>query len=145
VVSILLLEVIFAAMQVPFPALLHLPFFPNVKRCRLLLSIGSWVNLPHIFDRFQGFLHCFELPQSYLDRRSRRLPLPTCSILLALTQFEFRGVSKYLEDFVAKIDRLYSTSYVICIIFFHQLIFDTPHLAHFIIREGAPDINVDIT
>src|SRR5258708_399121 len=38
------------------------------------------------------------------DRESRRLPLPTRSVLPALTHFKFKGVSVYLDDLVARID-----------------------------------------
>jgi len=74
----------------------------------------------------------FESPRSYPDQERLRPPLPKCSVLPALTQLEFRGVSEYLEDFVARIDApLLNKLYIF---FFHQLILGTPHLAHFISR-----------
>jgi len=45
----------------------------------------------------------------------------------------FKGVSEYLDDFVAQIDApLLDT---LSITFFHQLVFNTPHLAQFISRS----------
>jgi len=44
----------------------------------------------------------------------------------------FRGVSKYLEDLVARIDAPLLDN--LDITYFHQLIFDTPHLKQFISR-----------
>jgi hypothetical protein len=161
-----LLDVIFAAMRVPFPAPMRLKFLPeeiapdsfldgSAPHPRSLglpkLSATDLVRLtlrriPHsCYISPEAMVTClstltkleflgldFESPRSYPDRECQRLPLPTCSALPALTKFEFRGVSEYLEDLVARInapllDELY-------IIFFHQLILDTPHLAHFINR-----------
>ena len=67
------------------------------------------------------------------DRRRRPL-LWTRTLLPALIYFEFKGASEYLDDFVARInapilDDLHIT-------FFHQLIFDTPHLTQFISRTS---------
>src|SRR5258708_1287704 len=74
----------------------------------------------------------FESPLSRPKRESRRPPPLTRSILPALTVFRFKGSSEYLEDLVARIDtplldRLH-------IVFFHQLIFNTPQLTQFISR-----------
>ncbi len=74
----------------------------------------------------------FESPLSRPKRESRHPPPLTHSILPALTIFHFKGASEYLEDLVARIDTplLHSLE----IIFFHQLIFDTPQLTQFISR-----------
>ena len=73
----------------------------------------------------------FESPRSCPPREGRHR-LPTRSVLPALTDLMFIGLSEYLEDLVARIDapllnRLY-------ISFFHQVIFDTPQLAQFLSR-----------
>ena len=78
----------------------------------------------------------FNSPRSLPDRR-RRPPPPTRTLLPALAYFDFKGVSEYLDDLVARIDaplleRLQIT-------FFHQLIFNTPQLTQFISR--TPKIN----
>ena len=70
----------------------------------------------------------FDSPQSCPDQEYRRLPLPTRSVLPALTFFLFKGVYEYLEDLVARIDtpRLCELS----AIFFNDIDFDTPELSH---------------
>ena len=180
-VAISLLEVFFAAMRVPFPALIRLAFLskhetvpiapdsflgesaPHLRSLYLgrvpfpglpkpLLSATDLIRLtlgqvPHsgyispeamvtclsTLTRLEFLRLDFESPRSYPDRKSQHLPRPTSFVFPALTQFEFRGVSEYLEDFVAQIDApLLDELYVI---FFHQLILHTPHLAHFINRS----------
>jgi len=74
----------------------------------------------------------FKSPLSRPVRESRRPHLLTRSVLPALTDFEFEGVSEYLEDLVARIDAPLLDS--LGIWFFHQLIFDTPQLAQFVAR-----------
>ena len=76
----------------------------------------------------------FEFPTSRPDRRDRRPPPLPRVILSSLQWLELRGVSGYLEDFVAQIDapRLDSLH----ISFFNQLIFDIQQLPQFIGRTG---------
>lgn len=165
-----LLEVILAAMQVPFSAAMHLKFFPeppippdsfsdgSTPHLRPfpglpnpLLSAADLVRLtlrhiPHSdYISPEAMVAClatltkleflgldFESPRSYPDQKSRCLPLPKRSALPVLTKFEFRGVSEYLEGLVARINApLLEELYII---FFHQLLLDTPHLARFIKR-----------
>ena len=76
----------------------------------------------------------FKSPLSRPDRRSQRLPPKTRTVLPALTRFEFRGVSEYLDDFVSRIDAPLLDS--IWITFFHQLIFDVPQLSQFMRRPA---------
>jgi hypothetical protein len=126
--------------RIPFPAL------PN-----LLLSATDLVSLtlqdiPHsgyispeviathlaMLAKLESLSIQFESPLSRPDSASGRLPLPTRTVLPALTRFEFYGVSDYLEDLVARIDAplLYSISITFC----HLLISDIPQLAQFIRR-----------
>jgi hypothetical protein len=76
----------------------------------------------------------FQLPRSYPDQEIERLrPRPlTRSVLPSLILFAFRGVSEYLEDFIARIDapRLCQLD----ITFVNQIVFDTSQLVHFISR-----------
>ena len=74
----------------------------------------------------------FESPRSCPDRRRRRPPPLTRTLVPVLTQLVFRGISEYLEDLVARIDAPLLDK--LKITFFHQLIFDTPQLAQFIGR-----------
>ena len=73
----------------------------------------------------------FKSPRSRPDRRRRPPPL-TRTLLPALTDFEFNGVSEYLDDLVARIDAPLLVK--LNITFFHQLIFDTPQLTQLISR-----------
>jgi hypothetical protein len=74
----------------------------------------------------------FRSPKSPSDL-TIRFPRPWKRVILpTLTDFEFRGVSEYLEDFLA---RIHTPSLLHCeITFFNQLIFHLPQLARFINR-----------
>ena len=79
----------------------------------------------------------FQSPQSCPARTSRRPLPPTRFILPVLTFFEFKGVSEYLDDLVARVDapllnNLYTT-------LFNQIVFDTPQVIQFISR--IPTLN----
>jgi hypothetical protein len=65
-------------------------------------------------------------------RHDRHPPLPTRTVLPALTYLEFLGPSKYLEDLVARIDAPLLDS--LCITFYYEVIFDIPQLAQFMRR-----------
>jgi hypothetical protein len=74
----------------------------------------------------------FTSPRSRPDQASRLLPPRIRAVLPVLTLLEFKGVSEYLEDLVARIDapRLSGSR----VIFFNDIIFDSPQLAQFICR-----------
>jgi hypothetical protein len=74
----------------------------------------------------------FQFPRSRLDWTSRRPPPLTRSVLSNLLYFRFKGDSEYLDDLLARIDapRLGD----LYMIFFNQIVFDTPHLIQFICR-----------
>jgi hypothetical protein len=126
--------------RVPFPGLpkllssaTHLvnldlqdiPYSGYISPETMVTCLSVLTNLKHL-------LIGFESPRSWPDRKSRRPPPPTRALLPALTELHFIGVSEYLDDLVARIDApLLDKS---DIIFFHQLIFDTPQLAQFISR-----------
>ncbi|KAI0298757.1 hypothetical protein B0F90DRAFT_670885 [Multifurca ochricompacta] len=77
----------------------------------------------------------FNSPTSRPDWRSRRIPPQTRTVLPALTQFEFRGVSEYLEDLVDRIDAPLLDH--VGITFFHQLILEIPQVSDFVGRTGS--------
>ena len=123
--------------------------FPGLTK--LLLSATLLVNLdirniPHsgyispeamvtslsVLNRLEYLEIGFESPRSRPDGESRRPPPLTRILLPALTLLTFRGVGKYLEDLVARIDAPLLDD--LDITFFHQLIFDTPQLSQFISR-----------
>jgi hypothetical protein len=78
----------------------------------------------------------FQSPRSRPDRADRRLPALspalTRAILPALTEFAFQGVSRYLEDLVARIDAPQLRDVAITLV--KQLIFSTPQFLQFIGR-----------
>ena len=82
----------------------------------------------------------FQSPQSHPDWELRNLPPPKRSILPALEEFRFRGVTEYLDELVTRIDTP-QLDYM-HIAFFNQIDFDYPRLAQFIDRTptlGARD------
>jgi hypothetical protein len=72
----------------------------------------------------------FQSSQSRPDTESRSLPPPKRSILPALYNFRFKGVTEYLEDLVTFID--VPQLETLEITFFNQVDFDCPRLAQFI-------------
>jgi hypothetical protein len=74
--------------------------------------------------------------QSPASRPGRRGISPLTRVVLsALTKLEFRGVSEYLEDLVARIDTPVLTSVIVS--FFNQLVFDVSQFAHFVGRTES--------
>lgn len=126
--------------RIPFPGLPKLLSSAN-GLVHLLLS-----NIPHsgyispdalvtclsTLTSLKDLTFEFQSPRSRPDRARRRPPPPMRRPLPSLTRFSFKGVSEYLEDFVARIDAPQLDR--LSITFFNQLIFDTPHLAQFVSR-----------
>ena len=127
---------------IPFPALPHLllsardlvhlhlsdiPIEGYVSPIAMVAGLSGLANLQKLSI---GFRSSKSLPNwtIQLSRPRRHVVLP------ALTDFGFRGVSEYLEDFVARIHAP-SLQHVV-IRFFNQLIFHIPQLAQFIDRTG---------
>jgi hypothetical protein len=123
--------------------------FPGLSE--LLLSTTdledlSLSNIPHsgyitphamttclsALTRLKSFSLNFQSPRSRPDPGSRCQLQATRTVLPALTELRFTGVSEYLEDLVAGIDA--PILHVLDIRFFLELIFDTPQLAQFIDR-----------
>ena len=123
--------------------------FPGLPK--LLLSathlVSLWLfNIPHsgyispeaivslisVLSSLRALSLQFESPQSRPDWQRRSLPPPKRSILPALSELYFRGVTEYLEELVTFIDvpRLS----ILYIAFFNQIDFDCLRLAHFIDR-----------
>ena len=139
--------------SIAFPALQKL-----LSSATHLVHLKLW-NIPHsgyfspeaivarlaVLVNLKSLTIGFKSPLSCPDRRSRRLPPKTRIVLPALTQFEFRGVSEYLEGFVSRIDAPLLGS--IWVTFFHQLIYDVPQLAQFMRRstrvEALKEAHVD--
>ena len=74
----------------------------------------------------------FQSPQIFLDQARRYLQPLKRFVLPALIEFRFQGVCEYLNDLVAHIDAPQLNK--LSIIFFNDIVFDTPQLVHFIGR-----------
>ncbi len=126
--------------RIPFPGL------PKLVLSAPDLVTLTLSNIPHsgyfspevmvvalsVLTRLDSFHLEFQSPQSRPLGESRRPPPPTRTVLSALTYFNFKGVSEYLEDIVARIDAPQLDD--LNILLFHQLIFDIPQLTQFIGR-----------
>jgi hypothetical protein len=131
---------------IPFPGL------PN-----LLLSsnhlVQLWLNnIPHsgyispeaifalisVLSSLETLSLGFKSPQSRPDRQSRSLHPPKRSILPALNDFRFKGVTEYLEELVTRIDAPQIDK--MHITFFNQIDFDCPRLAQFININCTPTL-----
>ena len=126
--------------RIPFPGLpklllsatqlvrLHLRGIPHSG----YFSPEAMVTALSVLTRLEKLEIGFESPRSRPDRKVRRLPPPTRTLLPVLTMLQFNGVSEYLEDVVARIDAPLLDK--LEIVFFYQLIFDCPQLTQFISR-----------
>ena len=128
---------------------LYLHCIPFPRLPKLLLSAThlvklSLTRLPHsgyispdamatclsVLTRLESLSIKFESPRSRPDRRNRRPPPRTRTLLPVLNVLWFTGVIEYLEDLLARIDApLLKTLFIT---FFHQLIFDTPRFTQLI-------------
>jgi hypothetical protein len=103
----------------------NIPHSGYISSEAMATALSTLTNLDKLVLEFQS-------PLSRPDQASRRPPPPTCFALSVLTYFWFSGDSEYLDDLVAYIDaprlnKMY-------IIFFNQIVFDTPQLIHFLGR-----------
>ena len=124
--------------HIPFPGLpklllsathltiLHLEFIPHSG---YFSPEGMATALSTLTLLTRLWLH-FEFPQPRPDPARQRPPPRTRSALPALTYFEFKGLSEYLDVVVARIDapRLNKLD----ITFFNDIVFDTPQFVQFI-------------
>ena len=127
--------------DVPFPGLPKLLLSATRLVCLILSNIprSGYVSPEVMATSISALtsleylcLH-FRYPQPRPVLESRRPPPLTRSILPTLNKFQFKGVSEYLEEILARIDapRLNELD----ITFFNQIIFDTPQLFQFISRR----------
>ena len=96
------------------------------------ISPKAMVTSLSLLTRLENLEIRFMSPQSRPDRRTRRPPPLTRTLLPVLTTLQFQGVSEYLEDLVVQIDTPLLKR--LSITFSHQLIFDTPQVTQFIDR-----------
>ena len=96
------------------------------------VSPEAMVVLLSVLSRLETLSLEFQYPQSRLYWETQSLP--PRSLLPTLCKFHFKGVTEYLEDFVAMIDA--PRLEILKITFFEQIDFDTPRLAQFINRTS---------
>jgi hypothetical protein len=125
--------------RVPFPALPNLLLSTHdlvaLRLCDIPLSgyisPDAMITCLSALARLKNLRLEFRSPRSRADRENI-IPRPTRVVLPALTSFDFKGDSEYLEDIVGQIDTPLLTCFNIT--FFNQLLFDTPSLREFIRR-----------
>ncbi|KAH9971484.1 hypothetical protein BGW80DRAFT_1460451 [Lactifluus volemus] len=139
---------------------LHLSHIPFPTLPRLLLSSNDLVNLRLLRIPHSGYISpeamamCISAltslaslsiglksPASRPDTTNRRPPPLTRAVLPALTEFDFRGVSEYLEDLMAQIDA--PLLHTMRITFFNQLVFDIQQVPRFIGHTSALTLPYD--
>ena len=132
---------------IPFPGLPNLHFSSTLVSLRLLtiphsgyISPEAMVNCLSLLTSLESLRLELQSPLSNPDLENRHLPPPPNVVLPALKNFQFKGVSEYLEALVACIDAPHLN--YLFITFFNDIEFDTPELVHFIGRTPtfkAPD------
>ena len=105
--------------------LFNIPHSGYISPEAMVTALSSLSSLQRLTLEFQS-------PRSCPGQATRRLPPSTRSILLALTYFQFKGVSEYLEDLVARIDAPLLN--ILRITFFNDTAFDIPVFMQFISR-----------
>jgi hypothetical protein len=84
-----------------------------------------------VLSRLQSLSIAFQSPTPDPKRRNRPVPPQTRSVLPALTDLEFQGISEYLEVLAARIDAPLLRFDRFKITFFNQLLFDIPQIVRF--------------
>jgi hypothetical protein len=84
-----------------------------------------------MLPKLESLIIIFQSPTPYPKRRNRALPPQTRSVLPALTELEFQGISEYLEVLAARIDAPLLRFDRFKIAFFNQLVFDIPQTFRF--------------
>jgi len=96
------------------------------------ISPNAMATCLSTLTRLESLSLGFHSPRSRPERATRRPPPPTRTLLRALTSFQFKGVSEYLEDVAVRIDA--PLLHIVHIAFFNQLVFDISQFSEFIGR-----------
>ena len=124
-------NLLLSATQLVHLRLINIPHSGYISPEAMITALSSLTSLKFLQLGFQS-------PRSCPDWASRRLPPPTRFVLPVLEDFEFKGVSEYLDDLMAHIYA--PTLNELSITFFNDILFDTPQLIQFISR--TPMFNV---
>jgi hypothetical protein len=124
---------------IPFPGLpklllsaTYLRFLRLMIPHSMYISPDAMVTILSTLTSLDSITLGFESPRSFPDRENRRLPPSTRSILPVLGFFRFKGVTEYLEDFVARIETPQLNE--LSITYFDNVTFDIPQVMQFISR-----------
>ena len=125
---------------IPFPALPKLLLSTNdlVTLCLTDIPHSGYISPEELVTSLSALTKLnslelgFRFPPSLADRESQRPPPQTCVVLPAVAEFIFNGNSKYLDDFLSRIDAPLLEK--LNIVFVNLLVFDIPQLRHFISR-----------
>ena len=132
---------------IPFPTLpallssatnlviLHLHRIPHSGYIPPEVMVASLATLTRLSDLSLEFQSSASRPD---PGGRRRAASQTRAVLPALTSFEFRGASEYLEDLVAQIDAPRLSS--IRIAYFNQLVFQVPQLCRFVAQTQVLEL-----
>jgi F-box-like len=128
----------FGLLGIPFPGLLELllsaTHLVRLHLCDIpdsgYISSEAMLALLSVLTSLEELYLQFRSPRLPPDRESQSLPPPNRSILPALGQFRFSGVTKYLEELVTRIDTPQLNA--LRITFLEEIDFDCPRLAQFI-------------
>jgi len=117
-------KLLLSATQLVFLSLHDIPRSGYIPPEAMATTLSALTSLKSLCLHFRN-----PRPRPALEHR----PPLTRSILPSLTEIEFKGASEYLEGILARVDvpRLNELH----IIFFNQIIFDTPQLFQFISRK----------
>jgi hypothetical protein len=128
--------------SIPFPGIPKLLLSANLVYLQLRNIPHSGYISPETMAAYLSALTSlnilrleFESPQSCPDLETQRPFLPTRFVLPTLTEFSFKGVHEYLEEFLARIDA--PQVHWLRIMYFNDIDFDTPELTQFISRTPA--------
>jgi hypothetical protein len=124
-------NLLLSATQLVHLRLINIPHSGYISPEAMITALSSLTSLKFLQLGFQS-------PRSCPDWASRRLLPPTRFVLPVLEDFEFKGVSEYLDDLMAHIYA--PTLNELSITFFNDILFDTPQLIQFISR--TPMFNV---
>jgi hypothetical protein len=125
---------------VPFPALPKLLLSTNdlVTLCLTDIPRSGYISPEELVTSLSRLTKLnslelgFQFPPSLADEESQRPPLQTRVVLPAVTEFIFKGYSKYLDNFVSRFDAPLLDK--LDIVSFNVLGFDIPQLGHFVSR-----------
>ena len=118
-------KVLMSATHLARLRLLNIPHSGYISPEAMVAAFTSLTNLRLLWLEFLS-------PQSNPELESQRLPPITRTVLPALTELRFKGVSEYLNDLVARIDT--PLLFNISITFFNDVEFDIPQVGHFLCR-----------